>query len=366
MAKPVDAVASILAAFKTHSVVALGEGRHFSEQALAFYSTLIKDPRFSRTVNDIVVEIGSARFQDIMDRYVRGEEVDMKQLRRAWHDTTQAGQGVDREYAGRLFAMIREVNASLPKRRQLRVLLGEPPINWDEIRVAEDYFKQMDAHGGRWGRDTYPADLIQKEVIAKRRRVLVIYGALHFTRKQLYFPFSDKAAAEKLFNEPPEDSIVVLLENKHKTKVFSIWSHSQGDLSSLQPDIGSWQAPLLVHLRGTPWGLAPFSKFYSFNFMLSRQKEDGSFESAKADPTRSPLMQEQFDAVLYLGPPNSFTVTKIATELCADPEYLEMRSKRMAMMMMPPPNAPPNTQSGARTPDPMAILKRECARATGQ
>ena len=88
-AVPVEPVAAILDAFKTHNVVAIDEGAHGNEQGHAFRLTLIRDPRFPTLVNDIVVESGNARYQETVDRFIRGEDVPLAQLRRAWQDTTQ-------------------------------------------------------------------------------------------------------------------------------------------------------------------------------------------------------------------------------------------------------------------------------------
>jgi hypothetical protein len=52
----VDAISGILDAFRSHEIVALGEGGHGSIQAHAFRLALIRDPRFAKVVNDIVVE----------------------------------------------------------------------------------------------------------------------------------------------------------------------------------------------------------------------------------------------------------------------------------------------------------------------
>ena len=68
-ARPVDAVAAILGAFRTHPVVALDE-EHADERSHAFRLTLIRDPRFPFVVNDVVVEFGNALHQDVMDRFV--------------------------------------------------------------------------------------------------------------------------------------------------------------------------------------------------------------------------------------------------------------------------------------------------------
>ena len=68
-AVPVEPIGAILDAFRSHAIVALGEGLHGNEQGHAFRLTLIRDPRFAVTVNDIVVECGNAKYQDLMDRF---------------------------------------------------------------------------------------------------------------------------------------------------------------------------------------------------------------------------------------------------------------------------------------------------------
>jgi hypothetical protein len=64
-----------------------------------FRLSLIQDPRFPATVNDIVVESGNSLYQDIMDRFVRGEDVRDKDLRQVWQNTTQVGTVWDRRPA---------------------------------------------------------------------------------------------------------------------------------------------------------------------------------------------------------------------------------------------------------------------------
>ena len=66
-------------------MVALGEGAHGNEEGHAFRLALLRDRRFTSTVNDILVEFGSGRYQQLMDRFVRGEEVSRDELRHVWH-----------------------------------------------------------------------------------------------------------------------------------------------------------------------------------------------------------------------------------------------------------------------------------------
>src|SRR5690349_10220691 len=137
-AVPKDAIPAILDLFTTYQVVGLGEGPHGNLEGAAFRQQLIRDPRFPNVVNDILVEIGTARYQAVMDRYVRGETVPYQELRRAWEDTTNPGTNGDKTIYQEFFAAVRDVNTRLPEGKKLRVLLGDPPIAWEFVRNRSD------------------------------------------------------------------------------------------------------------------------------------------------------------------------------------------------------------------------------------
>jgi hypothetical protein len=177
---PLDPVDGILAAFKTHQVVTVGEGGHNNEQGYAVRMSLIRDPRFPKVVNDIVVEFGNSRYQDVMDRYARGEDVPYTTLRQVWQNTREAHEIWDVPIYEEFFRAVREINAKLPKKRKLRVLLGDVPIDWDQIKTQEDLRKVVRS-------DTGPAGIIEREVIAKGRRALVLYGDMHSVRRNTYW-----------------------------------------------------------------------------------------------------------------------------------------------------------------------------------
>lgn len=67
-------------------------------------------------------------------------------------------------------------------------------------------------------------------------------------------------------------------------------------------------------------------------------------------------MEDQFDAVLYLGPSSSITIrrSEIAPSLCADADDMKMRLSRMALMGTAGHEAPPGIVSPAER------LKRYC------
>src|SRR5262245_17914893 len=73
-AVPVEPIPAVIEAFRSHRVVTM-ESHHGNEQLNAFAIAVIRDPRFSVTVSDIVVEFGTARHHALIDRFVEGEDV---------------------------------------------------------------------------------------------------------------------------------------------------------------------------------------------------------------------------------------------------------------------------------------------------
>jgi hypothetical protein len=87
-AVPVEPIGAIVEAARTHQVVGLGEA-HACEQFHAFLSALVRDRRVADAFNDIVVEFGNAKYQDVIDRFVRGDDIPSEVLRQVCQDTTQ-------------------------------------------------------------------------------------------------------------------------------------------------------------------------------------------------------------------------------------------------------------------------------------
>jgi hypothetical protein len=184
-------------------------------QGAAFQLDLIRDPRFTGVVNDILVEGGNSRYQEVVDRYIRGEDVPSDMLERVWLDTTQ--QQVASRQVPQLFAVVRTVNAALTPERRLRVLVGEPPIEWERIQSVDDWRKwEADPLSNR---DRFAVDLLRRKLFAKKRRVLALYGAGHFFRRVI------------------SESLITLLEGEGTTKAFTIWTNAAAEMSKMQSDV---------------------------------------------------------------------------------------------------------------------------------
>jgi hypothetical protein len=281
-AVPLEPISAILDAFKTHEIVALADA-HGNDQNHAFRLALIRHPRFALTVNDIVIELGNARYQSVADEFVRGGNVGPEDLRHIWRDTTVPTAGNNYLMIEELLRTVREVNTTLPRERQLRVLLGDPPIDWARVHTHDEHTQWIAM------RDSYPAARIEVEVLAKSRRALVLYGQRHFQRQNIDSNFD--------MEHWQAQTIVSLLEAATPTKVFTIWQ--EDSLSNLQL---------------------------------------GKFVPVPRDRLKSLRAEDQFDAALYLGPVQTLTnhpSYEIPPALCSEPGFVEMQLNRISIAAVP-------------------------------
>ena len=152
----------------------------------------------------------------------------------------------DGPYIEEFYRAVRALNATLPKAKQLRVLGGDPPIDWANVVSKEDIRK--------WTvrRDSFAADVIHREVVERGRRALVVYGHLHFPRKEVLANYD--------MSDWQVQTMTSLLE-RAGIKPFVIWAEGGKEIVALQPEIGSWPALSLTLVRGTVVGAADFTVF---------------------------------------------------------------------------------------------------------
>jgi hypothetical protein len=309
-ATPLEPVTAVLNAFRTHRLGALDEGNHTNLQGYAFRMALIHHPEFAGLVNDIVVEAGNSHYQNVMDKFVAGEDVRYDVLRRVWQDTTQPNDIWDKPIYEEFYRAVRALNSGLPRERRLRVLLGDPPIDWAAVRKMSDLPERL---------DRFPTELIRRETLAKGRRALIVYGGMHLQRH------------DHGRNYEPGDGIVEVLERDAPSSVFSIWTNTLTDLQTVQPSVSSWPNPRLTILRDTLLAAQDFTVY--FPFPVYKFDKNGKITAQK--PTRRLRMEEQFDAVLYVGPKSSIMYSSLSPELCRDQGYIKMRQARMELFSPP-------------------------------
>ncbi len=218
------AVHGLIASFESANLVALGE-RHWAREDAEFRLKLIRDPAFAQTVTDVVVEFANPFYQDLLDRYMNGEAVPSAVLRRIWQDTTQPGAWDSPVYEDLLHA-VRKVNAVLPEAKRLRVLAGDQFIDWSrspQPRLNDE-------------RGNSAASVIEREVLNRGRKALVLFGSAHVYR-----------------NRPA--TIVDILQYNPKARWFVVVPAGGPDLSNVFSGVeASSSSPKLVLLGHSPVG----------------------------------------------------------------------------------------------------------------
>jgi hypothetical protein len=223
----VPATKYIVRAFQRHPIVALSE-MHGNAESQALFTSLIRDPDFHANVSDIVIEFGNGLYQDVVDRYLAGESVPQNALERIWRDTTQVSGIFNLPMYEEMLTAVRNVNASLAPGRELRVWLGDPPIDWSTVTSPAD--EDMND----W-RDAFFAGIVEDRIRKPGRRALLFIGGAHIARKVI-FP----------------NSLIHLLDARRpgETLVVSVL-----DIGGVTPAVASrlrlWPPGVAATVRGT-------------------------------------------------------------------------------------------------------------------
>jgi hypothetical protein len=151
----------VFEAFKTHRVVGIGE-THGLQNHHDLLDALLNDPRLPEVIDDIVIEFGNALYQDTIDRFIAGRPVDNVELREVWRNTTQSSlMTFDEPVNEQFFRTVRAVNWTRPPEKQIRVLAGDPPIDWSKITNRTELVRFEGS------RDTHAASVVGRDVLAK-------------------------------------------------------------------------------------------------------------------------------------------------------------------------------------------------------
>jgi hypothetical protein len=180
--RPQNATTAVLRAFDDHNIVMLGEA-HGCKQEYEWLRELVNAPEFADRVDDIVVEFGNSLYQKSVDRYIAGEDIPFVQVQQAWRNTIGAVGPPSPVYES-FYREVREVNLKRRGKHQLRIVLGDPYIDWDTIKDREEIAPFLA------NRDSWYAQVVKAEVLNTKRRALLIMGGIHFMRSRLPSPAS--------------------------------------------------------------------------------------------------------------------------------------------------------------------------------
>jgi hypothetical protein len=248
-------------------------------------------------VNDIVLESANSLYQSTLDRYIAGESVAPRDLEKVWQNFLGAPGGTPVAPYHGLLAAIRERNQALPSEKRIRVLAGDPPIDWDGVQTRDDIAPFLGF------RDEHFASVVRYEVLAKRRKALIIIGALHIERR------AGKPS-------PIEQQI---LSSFVKSYVITPGMSMLRD-EPLDPRFRDWPAPSILEMSGT-WVGAQSSIYLRAN-----------------DPAGT--WGQVADAYLYLGPLETLTQGGESFDLEGTPFGTELRRRWQILFDKPPAELP--------------------------
>jgi hypothetical protein len=279
---PEDPTKAILAAFDKYEVVGMGAGHGYKDlDDLILH--LIRDPALPDKVNDIVVECGNSLYQSVLDRYIAGDEVALSEARQVWRNTTQPMCSTSGFYEI-LFPLVRRINQRLPARKRLRMLAGDPPIDW--TRVTKQSEVTLDRNGNI-------ASVMEKEVMSKHRKALMLFGEFHLFHGNSSAPRGMESAVEQYEKHYPGVTMVI-----GGMMVFTDSPPPDGD--ELERRMASWPAPSLVqNIKGT-WLWDVNKTFFS----------------------------KMVDAYLYLGPSSLMLGEPRPAEMFSNKSYMDELRRR--------------------------------------
>jgi len=193
-------VAQIAKQFDEHPLIMVGE-LHRWDQLHAFLREMIRTPEFICRADDVVVEFGNSRLQEIADAYASGGAVRDAQLQSLWRETSVPltwNSPVYRQF----YETVRDINQKHVCGHPIRIVLADAPLDWSKIKTAKDYEPWTD-------RDGSFADVVEREVLAKHHRAFLLAGQFHVVKQT---PEGDKEGLRA----------AQLIERKHPGSLFSI------------------------------------------------------------------------------------------------------------------------------------------------
>ena len=312
-AYPEAAIPAIIGAFNSYEIVAM-PAAHGEKDIDDLILSLVRDARFPKTVNDIVVECGNMRLQSILDRYIAGEDISFDEVRHVWRDTTVQQMCGTSGFYEQLFPLIRALNRTLPVDSRLRVVAADPPIDWSKVHSYDDLRPFFD-------RDGNIASVMEAEVLSRHRKALMLFGYAHLIHG----------------GGPGDGDAVTRYERHFPGRTFVIGEFGDYDVrnepfASLSAPGGIW--PSLIRTKGSSFGKLPLDAF--IESPIATDKDCNVREAFPADPSHT--VADRIDAFLYLGPQRPSLVEETPANIVLDRVYMTEWLRRMRVVGMPGPS----------------------------
>lgn len=295
------AIPSILAAFDKYEVVAMPEDHGLKDLDDLIFA-LVRNPSFPEKVNDVVVECGNSLYQPILDRYIGGEDVPLTEARNVWRIPPLCS-GWGSGFFEQLYPLLRAINQKLPPQKRFRVLAGGLPIDPEKVKSFEDILKLGP-------RDAHIASIMEKEVLSKHRKALMLFGTYHL-----------------LHMTEVRASAVSMYEKDYPNVTFVI-SELTGSDEEVWAAFANWPSPSLAQAKGTWLGALDLSHFLPPGTMIS--EKDCSVHHDFPKHLQKP-MEDLVDAFLYDGPKDLALKEQFPAYIVLDADYMAEARRRESL-----------------------------------
>jgi len=277
--KPQPATAALLQAFETHEIVALGE-MHGNQQLYEWLRSLVTSPAFADRVDDIVMEFGNSLYQRSIDRYIGGQDVPLEQVQKAWRNMVGAIGPPSPVYES-LYKAVRGSNLNRRGKHQIRMLCGDPYIDWEKVKDIEDVGPFL-SH-----RDEWYTQVVKDEVLAKHHRALLIIGSGHLLRR------NGPGYIEQQLREGGANPYLILAGTN---------TIGTGEI---EHRFDSWNAPAMASTSAGWVGELPAVPITSGGGSGAGRPASGGAQGGPPPVLPALRLQDAADALLYLGPADS-------------------------------------------------------------
>lgn len=304
-----SAIQYIRSAVLEYPIVCITEGSHAAKQPHQFLNRVLGDAAIRNTVDVIIVEFATAQHQAVLDAYIRGDDVPFNTLANVWRDTGQSPIGPwDSPLFYQMLQTIREGNRDLPPERRIRVLAGDPYIDWQQITTRQEF------NAARKPRDPYVANLAIKQAFHLNKKVLIIYGGAHLPRVPIALDDGRNSLTSLILSQYPDAVKAISFLDPHNLNLESrIGEFKQDTMYSTQH-----------HWVGEINGGFVFPEIFSL--ITDPDSAEQSWQQVKLYTQYQ--VRDLFDALIYIGPSTEWEHVPGAYDLDRDTAYLAELNRR--------------------------------------
>jgi hypothetical protein len=304
-----DAVAHIRWALEQHPIVLMGEGGHRAGEPHEVLRRILADEGVLERLDVIIVEFATATHQDVLDAFIRGEDVPFQELSRVWRDTsTSPITPWNAPIYLAFLETVREANRGLPPDRKVRVLAGDPPVDWSSIETGDDFRQAIQP------RDPYVARIAMEQAFDLGKRVLVVYGGGHLMRLPLGPGDLRNPITSYILAEHPGAAWVVEF----------MWPTATG-LTDRTDELAMGQ----VYRTADHWsGSSAAPLLFARTRSLVTDPKTGERSWQEVPLYEGYAVRDMYDALIYLGREDQWTVVPSDLDEERDAAYLKELDRR--------------------------------------